>query len=64
MRRVAKHDVLCVIYYAVIIRAVSRLGYVLVGAGAAPARLAPARLVERLPLDDSSSANREAVICW
>ena len=59
MRRAAKHDVLCVIYYAVIISAVSRLGYVLVGAGAAPARI-----VERLSLDDSSSANREAVICW
>ena len=57
MRRAAKHDVLCVIYYAVIISAVSRLGYVLVGAGAA-------RIVERLPLDDSSSANREAVIYW
>ena len=59
MRRAAKHDVLYVIYYAVIIRAVSRLGYVLAGAGATPARI-----VERLPLDDSSSANREAVICW
>ena len=37
------------------IRAVSRLGYVLVGTGAAPAKLAPARIVERAPLNDFSA---------
>ena len=42
------------------IRAVSRLVYALVGVGVAPARLAPARIVERLTLNDSSTSRAGA----